>query len=1053
TAKFSFLGSEEEPEMIFDWVDTERKGRLSLEEFSAGLRNIFGSSPSTHRLRRRKPLSSKRGSMTTSLPALEEANPQEKELFFAFLEQLGASHLPPEQAEIWQLWGKLRQEEPQLAGNLEGFLAKMNSRLQEVRADKEALELTMRKRDADHQREVQQLYEEMEQQIRQEKQQMQAESYSRSLALDSQMQEALEAKEREVRQLAEGQRELEAQLHSLSSTNLEVTSENQQLREAERDLVGQLEEVKGQLRETKGHLHATRGLVSWQMEEEPRQVAAILGLETWDEKALDPQTVFSEEAPLPGLFGDNDDWAHLLNRFSSPPHSGLQVSWSPPPTPSSHSGPQTSRVVRQISISDPQFLLLGQEPASDPDGAPGSLPGASSRANKGKGVDSNGQDTRPEQPVGESLECTEESGFGTEAHLHWSLPGAPTEESGGLAATALKGLIPLEEGPPPHVNVTGSREHFQASHPDDTGLSPGPIPAKPPRQREALHRDMHTAGPEPGLGSPEAQALTPGLAEPSQDPAERSKQRKPGPDMQAAHPGARREAHGQILRPDGLAALPSQGLEEKPRAEERKGVDGGGRELSSEQAGGTSGLRTGHLELPQQDAMAAPLPPEAPQTWAEAESSAPGESSPFRSSPHKRAQSENGARPLELTGPLPAVAEMKAQPRSPPTTSHREGEQGPPHSRESGAVKRPEDPGRNSGKTELPPSPEAATASVPLADPDHIFHVIFLGDSNVGKTSFLHLLHHNSFATGLTATVGVDFRVKNLLVDNKCFALQLWDTAGQERYHSVTRQLFHKADGVVLMYDITSQESFTHVRYWLDCLQDAGCEGAVILLLGNKIDCEEERQVPTTVGEQLAQELGVSFAECSAALGHNILEPMMNLARMGGKSGEQGLFCSEEAPMKQQGSLVRAGAESTVQSTGARATSHKGCQPHRVTGAGQEQSRWEGGSYRVQPISPELHPWAPPCCPRGTGERGTDAWVSSQVTPEARRPLEGLFGGGGPREASKESWLLFLTLDLVGMETPLTPTPHPSQGFLFFSSSPGHSSDRERSSVQEDPPQ
>lgn len=179
----------------------------------------------------------------------------------------------------------------------------------------------------------------------------------------------------------------------------------------------------------------------------------------------------------------------------------------------------------------------------------------------------------------------------------------------------------------------------------------------------------------------------------------------------------------------------------------------------------------------------------------------------------------------------------------------------------------------------MTPSPGDHAASEPLANPDYAFHVIFLGDANVGKTSFLHLLHQNSFATGLTATVGVDFRVKNLLVDNKRFALQLWDTAGQERYHSVTRQLLRKADGVVLMYDITSQESFVHVRYWLDCLQDAESDDVVILLLGNKTDCEEDRQVSTEAGQQLAQELGVSFGECSAALGHNILEPVVHLAR------------------------------------------------------------------------------------------------------------------------------------------------------------------------------
>lgn len=277
-AKFSFLSSEDELEMIFDWVDVERKGRLSLEEFSSGLKNIFGSSSSSHRLHRKRPLLSKRGSVVTSFPVVEEANSEEKEAFFAFMEQLGASNSLPEQAEIWQLWRTLRQEEPQLAGNLEGFLAKMNSRLQEARADKEVLELTLRKRDTDHHREVQQLYEEMEQQIQREKQQLQAESDSRGLALSSQMQEVLEAKEREVQRLTEGQKELEAQIHRLSSTHQEASSENRQLREAEQDLAGRLEEVRGQLQVTRGQLDAARGRVSWQMEEELRQVAATPGL-------------------------------------------------------------------------------------------------------------------------------------------------------------------------------------------------------------------------------------------------------------------------------------------------------------------------------------------------------------------------------------------------------------------------------------------------------------------------------------------------------------------------------------------------------------------------------------------------------------------------------------------------------------------------------------------------------------------------------------------------------------------------------------------------------
>ncbi|XP_049746792.1 ras-related protein Rab-44 isoform X2 [Elephas maximus indicus] len=884
-AKFSFLGSEEEPEMIFDWMDMERKGRLSLEEFSSGLKSIFGSSLSTHRLRRRRPLPSKRRSAAASFPALEEANTEEKEAFLAFMEKLGPSHLLPEQAEIWQLWWKLRQEEPHLAGNLEGFLAKMISRLQEVRADKEALELSLRKRDSDHHREVQELYEEMEQQIRREKQQLQAESNSRDVALSLQMQEVLEAKEREVQRLAEGQRELQAQLDHLSSTHQEANSENQQLREAEKDLAGQLKEVQGQLQVTRGHLKAAKGRVSWQVEEEePSAPRAV------EEKSPAPQAISPEESSLPRLFGDNDSWDQLLS-FSSPPLRPLQLSWSPPPTPRAPSAPDTPRVVRQISISGPHALPFGQKPSSEPDGASRSPPGGTSRAEEGRGGDPDGQDINSEQPMEPpGLEAKGEPRPDPESYFRWDLLGAPAGQSGGPGAATLKVLIHSEDGSFPHVEPpplqapAGPSELPPASDPDDKGPKPGPAPVKPHRQREAFHQDPHTAGSEPGLGPLGAGILTLEPAKPSQGqepvaPKEGLEPRKPGPDEQEGHSRRLREAHVQALGPGGPPSLHHQSLEKEPWAGEGKQEDRGGQDAGPVQSVESEGLEAGPSEHPLQDALPATPPHGPPQAQAKVEAPVPGKPSapgiPFPMG----AQPSDGAGPKEPTQTLPTTVELEAQLRFPPTAAQAEGGQGPPQSGEPRAESRPEDPGTESRKAGQPPLPGDLPANEPQDDPDYIFHVIFLGDSNVGKTSFLHLLHQNSFAAGLTATVGVDFRVKILLVDNKRFALQLWDTAGQERYHSMTRQLLRKADGVVLMYDVTDQESFAHVRYWLDCLQDAGSDKVTVLLLGNKMDCEEERQVPTEAGERLAKELGVSFGECSAALGHNILEPIVNLAR------------------------------------------------------------------------------------------------------------------------------------------------------------------------------
>ncbi|POI20510.1 hypothetical protein CIB84_015743, partial [Bambusicola thoracicus] len=97
------------------------------------------------------------------------------------------------------------------------------------------------------------------------------------------------------------------------------------------------------------------------------------------------------------------------------------------------------------------------------------------------------------------------------------------------------------------------------------------------------------------------------------------------------------------------------------------------------------------------------------------------------------------------------------------------------------------------------------------------------------------------------------------------------------RYRSVTKQFFRKADGVVLMYDITSQYSFADVRYWLSCIQEGAEDGVTVLLLGNKTDCAAERQVPTQEGERLAQEHQLLFYECSAASGHNVTESIVSL--------------------------------------------------------------------------------------------------------------------------------------------------------------------------------
>ncbi|KFM05325.1 Ras-related protein Rab-44, partial [Aptenodytes forsteri] len=165
--------------------------------------------------------------------------------------------------------------------------------------------------------------------------------------------------------------------------------------------------------------------------------------------------------------------------------------------------------------------------------------------------------------------------------------------------------------------------------------------------------------------------------------------------------------------------------------------------------------------------------------------------------------------------------------------------------------------------------------------PDHIFKVVFVGNSGVGKSSFIHRFCYGRFLAELNATIGVDYQVKSLMVDNTQVALQLWDTAGQERFRSITKQYFRKADGILVMYDITAECSFTAVRNWMSSVQEGIEDGAVVFLLGNKMDAaqRETQNVPKVEGERLAKEYKAVFYECSAMTGYNIMEPMLHMAR------------------------------------------------------------------------------------------------------------------------------------------------------------------------------
>ncbi|XP_024415696.2 ras and EF-hand domain-containing protein isoform X2 [Desmodus rotundus] len=165
------------------------------------------------------------------------------------------------------------------------------------------------------------------------------------------------------------------------------------------------------------------------------------------------------------------------------------------------------------------------------------------------------------------------------------------------------------------------------------------------------------------------------------------------------------------------------------------------------------------------------------------------------------------------------------------------------------------------------------------------YKIVLAGDAAVGKSSFLMRLCKNEFRGNTSATLGVDFQMKTLFVDGERTVLQLWDTAGQERFRSIAKSYFRRADGVLLLYDVTCEKSFLNVREWVDMIEDATTENIPIMLVGNKADlrdtaaAEGQKCVPGYFGEKLAMTYGALFCETSAKDGSNVVEAVLHLAR------------------------------------------------------------------------------------------------------------------------------------------------------------------------------
>ena len=200
-----------------------------------------------------------------------------------------------------------------------------------------------------------------------------------------------------------------------------------------------------------------------------------------------------------------------------------------------------------------------------------------------------------------------------------------------------------------------------------------------------------------------------------------------------------------------------------------------------------------------------------------------------------------------------------------------------------------------------------------------MFKVVLVGDSFVGKTNIMSKYLKNEFHEDSKATVGVEFGSKKFNIEGHSIKAQIWDTAGQERYKAITSAYYKGAKGAFIVYDITRKNSFDSIDKWISDVTAVADKKISIVLIGNKNDLEDQRQVTKEQGEAKAASLQVAFLETSALSGENLnkaFEMMMN---------EVYKKCHEEMKVEGESQAIQGGQDITLSKGKAKKTGKKCC--------------------------------------------------------------------------------------------------------------------------------
>lgn len=160
-----------------------------------------------------------------------------------------------------------------------------------------------------------------------------------------------------------------------------------------------------------------------------------------------------------------------------------------------------------------------------------------------------------------------------------------------------------------------------------------------------------------------------------------------------------------------------------------------------------------------------------------------------------------------------------------------------------------------------------------------VLNIMLLGDANVGKTSIVNRYVHEDFTNFTVSNTATDIHTKVFIHDGQKVNLKIWDTAGQERFNPISERHFYRADGALVIFDITSHDSYTKVGNLINSFQKESKLNSKIILIGNKTDLEDSRRVNFGEASELAKSKDIPYIETSAMNGYNIDEAFETLVK------------------------------------------------------------------------------------------------------------------------------------------------------------------------------